>query len=238
MTPPARRVVDLSHVIEPGMITDPRLPAPRVYDVWTREQSAVRYASGVSFQIAAVDVAQNTGTYIDTPFHRFEHDAGRHPGVWDIPPERVADLPGVCIDFRDRARGNAPRLPGRRGIAPDLFAGLDLRGRAVLVCTGMDAHWGTETYRDGLHPHLTAPAARALADAGAALFGFDALNADDFADLARPAHTILLGAGIPIVENLRGLTPLIGASFRFTAAPAPIRGLGSFPVRAIAVVGG
>lgn len=237
--PDARRIVELSHVIEDGMLTDPRLPRARVYDVWTREQSSSRYAPGVSFQIASADLVQNTGTYLDAPFHRFDGGSERYPGVWNVPIERVADLPGVCLDVRAQVR------EGRRALGEEVIAGADVRGKAVLFWTGADEQWGTEAYRDGKHPFLTAGLAKALVEGGAVLMGLDALNADDFADLARPAHTILLGAGggepsrgVCIVENLTNLGQVAGKSFRFTAAPARVKGMGSFPVRAYAVVGG
>lgn len=234
-----RRIVELSHIIEHDMRTDPRLPPARIHDVWTREQSASRYAPGVSFQIAAADLVQNTGTYLDAPFHRFAPDSGRYPGVWNIPIERVADLPALCLDVRTQVR------QGRRALDERLLNGQDVRGRAVLFWTGADEKWGTDAYRDGSHPFLTAGLATALVEGGAVLMGLDALNADDFADLARPAHTILLGAGagdpsrgVCIVENLTNLGQVAGASFRFSAAPARVKGLGSFPVRAYALVGG
>lgn len=220
------RLIDLSRVISDGMITDPRLPAPVVRSVWTREESGARYAPGVSFQIASVEVVQNTGTYLDAPFHRYP---GR-PGVWNIPLACVADLPGVLVDYREMARA------GRRGIEVQDLRIIDPKGAAVLICTGWDQRWGTERYRDNSHPFLTEAAAGFLAQSGAALVGLDTINADDFADLHRPAHSLLLDAGIPIVENLTGLEALIGKPFRFTAAPAKFEGLGSFPVRAYAAL--
>ncbi len=229
---PPSRLIDLSRVIEHDMITDPRLPAPRIYDVWTREQSGARYAPGVSFQIAAIDIVQNTGTYMDSPWHRHENA----PDIAALPIDKVADLPGVCIDAR------ALVARGERRLDAPLFEGRDLRGRAVLVCTGFDRLWNDPRYRDGSHPFLTESAATLLANAGAALYGVDAINADDFADLRRPVHTILLGAtngGIPIVENLTGLDALLAPGvreFRFTAAPPKVKGLGSFPVRAFASI--
>jgi kynurenine formamidase len=219
-------LIDLSHVIEDGMVTDPRLPAPVVRDVWTREQSASRYAPGVSFQIGAVDLVQNTGTYLDAPFHRHAAMAG----VWDFPLERTADLPGVRIDVRRVVERE------RRAIEPGDFGAADVQGAAALFWTGFDKRWGSEEYRSGRHPYLTGAAARSLVERGAVLFGVDAINADDFADLTRPAHTILLGAGMGIVENLTNLGALPARGFRFTAAPVKVRGLGSFPVRAFALV--
>lgn len=220
-------VIDLSHVIHHAMTTDPRLPAVRVADLWTREQSASRYSPGVSFQIASVELPQNTGTYIDLPYHRHEGMAGS----WDFPLERLVDLPGVLFDMRKTLP-----LRDRPLIHRHDLAGLDLRGRAVIFLTGWDAHWGSQSYGAGNHPALSADGAEALRDAGAALFGIDSINADDFADLARSAHTILLKAEIPIVENLTGVEALVGKRFRFTAAPAKVKGLGSFPVRAYATV--
>lgn len=231
------RIVDLSHVIRDGAVTDPRLPAARVKPIWTREASAPRYAPGVSFQIASATLPQNTGTYIDCPFHRFENGAG----VWDFPLERLVGLDGVVV----KAQSTRHRAQtGERGIGPELFEGVEVRGRAVLVWTGADARWGTQAYSYNTHPFLTRAGAESLAERGAALFGLDAINADDFADLERPAHSLLLGAGIPIVENLRGLAELAAllkeerggarTGFRFSAAPVKVEGCGSFPVRAYA----
>jgi len=222
------RLIDLSRVIEPGMVTDPRLPTPSVRDVWTREDSAAHYAPGVSFQIASIEMPQNTGTYLDAPFHRH---AGA-PGVWDVPIERVAHLPGVRVDVRGLTR------TGRRAIEPGDVAGVDARGAAVLFWTGFGARWEEPAYRANEHPFLSQQAAEALVERGAVLVGIDALNADDMDDGARPAHTILLGAGVCIVENLVNLGGLPAAGFRFTAAPVRAQGLGSFPVRALAVIDG
>jgi kynurenine formamidase len=208
------------------MVTDARLPTPRIRDVWTREQSAPRYAPGVSFQIASIEFPQNTGTYLDAPFHRHEG----MPGVWDFPLERTTDLPAVVIDAR-RVLGQ-----GRPAMGPGLLDGPDIAGAAVLFRTGWDAKWGTSQYGAGGHPFLTGDAAQALVDRGAILFGVDAINADDTLDLERPAHTILLRHSIAIVENLTNLDQLPPAGARFHAAPVKAQGLGSFPVRAYAIV--
>jgi len=166
----------------------------------------------------------NTGTYIDAPFHRFEDGND----IAAYPLEAVADLPGVVIRAteRDGRALDAPRLRGR-----------ELKGKAVLLHTGWDAHWRTDRYASG-HPFLTRAAAEVLADGGAALVGIDSLNIDDDTDGTRPAHTILLGAGIPIVEHLCGLGELPDQGFRFFAVPAKVKGLGSFPVRAFGLISG
>jgi kynurenine formamidase len=70
------------------------------------------------------------------------------------------------------------------------------------------------------------------------LVGIDSYNIDDTADLRRPAHSILLGAEIPIVEHLCGLAQLPTRGFRFTAVPVKIKGMGPFPVRAYATLAG
>jgi len=220
-----RRIIDLSHEITDGMVTDPRLPVPVVRDVWTRESSGAMYAPGVSFQIASIEMPQNTGTYLDAPFHRHEG----MPGVWDFPLERTADLPGVVIDARAVLKRDRPAM------TPDLLEGVDLDSRAALFHTGWDERWGTETYGAGGHPFLTGECAQELVNRGCVLFGVDALNADDTADLERPAHTILLREHVAIVENLTNLAALPAEGFRFHAAPVKAKPLGSFPVRAYAV---
>lgn len=224
-------LIDLSHTLRDGLVTDPRLAPVEVEEVWSRGASAARYAEGVSFQIAATRIVQNSGTYIDCPFHR--HEDGR--GTWDYPLERVADLPGVVIDAREE-----PGAPAAAGTAlgPEVFEGVEVSGRAVLVCTGWDGKWGSRAYGAGDHPFLTEDGARALVERGAALYGIDTLNADDFDDPRRPVHTVLLGAEVAIVENLTGLDRLVGRAFRFFAAPVKVEGLGSFPVQAMAVTEG
>ena len=217
----APRLVDVSHVIESGMITYRGLPAPFVCDFLSREASRKVYALGTEFHIGRLEMVANTGTYLDAPFHRFPDGID----VAELPLERLAHLPGLVV--------RVP--PGERAVDRDAFAGVDLRGKAVLVQTGWDRHWRTDRYFEG-HPFLTADAARSLAEAGAALVGIDSLNIDDTADLTRPVHTALLGAGIPIVEHLAGLARLPDRDFRFFAVPVKVRGMGTFPVRAFGMI--
>ena len=211
-------LIDVSHVIEHGMITYRGLPAPLICDFLSREQSRAHYALGTEFQIGKIEMVANTGTYLDSPFHRFAHGKD----LSQLPLERLAHLAGVVIRV-NRARG--------RDVGPADFKGRDLRGKAVLIHTGWDEHWRTDQYFEG-HPFLTAEAANFLREAGATLVGIDSLNIDDTADLSRPVHTALLGAEIPIVEHLRGLDHLPDQDFRFFAVPVKVQGMGTFPVRA------
>jgi len=215
------RLVELSHPIEAGMVTYPGLPGPVLSDHLSREASRKIYAPGTSFQIGRIEMVANTGTYVDAPFHRFED----REDVGSLPLSRLADVPGIVVD----ATGHG------RVLDADLFASLAVWGRAVLVRTGWDAYFRTPRYGEG-HPHLTGHAAQALVDGGAAVVGIDSLNIDDTKDFARPVHTRLLAAGIPIIEHLTNLGSLPAEGFRFTAVPAPVRGIGSFPVRAYAAV--
>ena len=224
MTSGVRRLIDVSHTVEHGMVTYPGLPAPAIGDWLSRDASRARYAPGTTFQIGRIELLANTGTYVDAPFHRYPDG----PDVAAYPLEAVADLEGVVIRATDRAGGD-------RALDVPLFGGRALRGKAVLVHTGWDAHWRTERYGSG-HPFLTRAAAQHLAAAGTALVGIDSLNIDDDRDGTRPAHTILLGARIAIVEHLCGLGGLPDAGFRFFAVPLKVRGMGSFPVRAFALV--
>ena len=210
-------LIDVSHVVESGMVTYKGLPAPLVCDYLSREASRNVYAPGTEFHIGKLEMVANTGTYLDAPFHRFESGAD----VSELPIERVANVPGVVVRVE----------PGRRAVAVSAFDGLDIRGKAVLVHTGWDAHWRTDRYFEG-HPYLTADAAAFLASAGAVLVGIDSLNIDDTADLARPVHTTLLGSGVTIAEHLTSLAKLPDEGFRFFAVPVKVRGMGTFPVRA------
>jgi arylformamidase len=215
-------LVDVSHIIEHGMITYKGLPAPIVCDFLSREQSRSHYASGTEFQIGKIEMVANTGTYLDSPFHRYA--TGKD--LSELPLECLANLPGIVIPA-DLSRG--------RAIGRSAFQGHDVRGKAVLVQTGWDAHWRTDQYFEG-HPFLTRGAAEHLLDAGAALVGIDSLNIDDTGDGGRPVHSLLLAAEVPIVEHLRGLGQLPRIGFRFFAVPVKIKNLGTFPVRAFGLV--
>lgn len=217
-----RRLIDLSHTIEHGMVTYPGLPSPVVSDWLSRADSRRRYGPGTEFHIGKIEMLANTGTYIDAPFHRYAE--GRD--IAGYPLEVVVDLDAVVVRAADRKS---------RALDADLFRGRDLAKKAVLVHTGWDAHWRTERYGKG-HPYVTRAAAELLVEARVGLVGIDSLNVDDDSDGARPAHTLLLGAGIALVEHLRGLGDVPDQGFRFFAVPAPVRGIGSFPVRAFAIV--
>jgi kynurenine formamidase len=213
------RLIDLSHTVRDGLVTYPGLPAPRIGDHLSREASRGHYAPGTEFQIGRIEMVANTGTYLDAPSHRYAGAAD----LAGLPLGSLADLPGVVVD--------APA--GRRAVAAaDLPRG-ELRGRAVLVRTGWSRHFGTPCYADG-HPFLTADAAEALLARGAALVGIDSLNIDDTANGARPVHTLLLRAGVPVVEHLTNLEALPPDGFRFYAVPPKVAGMGTFPVRAFA----
>jgi kynurenine formamidase len=204
------------------MITYKGLPAPHVCDFLSRQASASHYSPGTTFQIGRIDMVANTGTYIDAPFHRFVdgHD------IAQLGLPQLADLDAVVV-----------RLTGShsRAIDAPALAGVDVAGKAVLVHTGWARHWRTEQYFEG-HSYLTAAAASYLSEAGAVLVGIDSFNIDDTADGRRPVHTVLLGEGIPIVEHLRGLEQLPLHGFRFSAVPPPVKGMGTFPVRAFAAL--
>ena len=218
-----KRIVDLSHVIEHGMTTYPGLPAPHICDFWTREGSAANYDDGSSFQIGRIDMVANTGTYLDSPFHRYVDGID----LADLPLSSLADLPGIVV-----------RRPWENELATDAshLDGLDVRGKAVLIHTGWDRHWRTERY--GMeHSFLTGAAAEWLIGNGATLVGIDSNNMDDTRVRARPVHTRLLAADIPICEHMTGLGSLPDEGFRFSAVPPKVRGMGTFPVRAYAVLG-
>jgi kynurenine formamidase len=221
--PTYRQLIDLSHTVESGMITYRGLPAPIICDFLSREESRAHYAEETEFNIGKIEMVANTGTYVDSPFHRYADGKD----LSELPLESLADLDAVVIRI-----GESPE----RAIDRDVFKPFDLRGRAVLVHTGWDRHWRTDHYFEG-HPFLTRDAAWYLVEAGAALVGIDSLNIDDTDDLTRPAHTILLGADIPIAEHLCNLAALPESGFRFFAVPVKVKNFGTFPVRAFGVVG-
>jgi kynurenine formamidase len=216
-------IIDLSHVIEDGMVTYKGLPPPHICDFWQREGTAGNYDDGSTFQIGRIDMVANTGTYLDSPFHRYADGAD----LAELKLPSLADVPGIVI-----------RWPWENDLAiePTHLEGRDVEGKAVLIHTGWDRHWRTDGYF-GDHPYLTDEAANWLVEHGAVIVGIDSVNIDNMHVRARPVHTKLLGAGIPICEHMTGLGGLPDEGFRFSAVPPKIRGMGTFPVRAYAVLG-
>lgn len=218
-----RKYIDLSHTIEDGLVTYKGLPAPVVCDYLSREDSRKIYEPGTEFQIGKIEMVSNTGTYLDCPFHRY--DGGDDLSMLAL--ERLVDLDAVVV-----------RVPHSKKLAitDDDFARVDVAGKAVLVHTGWSEFWNTGRYY-GNDPFLTEQAAHYLADAGAKLVGIDSHNIDDTSGNSRPVHTVLLGAGVLIVEHLCNLDKIPAGEFSFTALPPKFKGVGTFPVRAIAQVG-
>ena len=213
------KFIELSHVIEDGMITYTGLPGPVISDHMSREDSVSHYSEGTTFQIGKIEMVANTGTYIDAPFHRYAEGID----LSGLEMASIANLDGVV--FR------TPQV--MRSIDTDVFESQNVAGKAVLIHTGWDRHWRTDAYFEN-HPYLTRDAAEYLKASGASLVGIDSLNIDDTTDGTRPAHSILLQANIPIVEHMCNLDELPENGFKFFAVPAPVKGMGSFPVRAFA----
>ena len=213
-------LIDVCHSIEDGMITYKGLPAPVITDHLSREASRANYAPGTEFHIGKIEMVANTGTYLDTPFHRYAR--GRDLAGLDL--YSIANLEGLVVRVTEREIGAA------------VFSGIDVKNKAVLIHTGWDRHWRTEEYFSGNHPFVTADAANYLAKNGATLVGIDSYNIDATSDAARPAHSILLGHDIPVVEHLCGLSALPDTGFKFFAVPIKIKQFGTFPVRAFGLV--
>jgi kynurenine formamidase len=218
----SHRLVELSHAIRDGMVTMPNLPAPQIDEFLTREASRERYAPGTEFSIGRITMVANTGTYLDTPFHRYADGVD----LAGMPLERFVDLEALLIHAG----------AGTRGVGVESFEGIDVAGRAVLIHTGWSQHWGSDTYGNGQHGYLTREGAEWLVARRVALVGIDSQNIDDTSDASRPSHTVLLAAGIPIVEHLTNLDQLPDNGFRFTAAPPRVQGMGTWPVRAYATI--
>ncbi len=217
----SQKLIDLSHEVEHGMITYKGLPAPIICDFLSREESRKHYAEGTEFAIGKIEMIANTGTYVDSPFHRFPDGID----LSELPLESLVDLEGIVVHAQEFGRA----------IPATALNGVDIAGKAVLIHTGWSRHWRTDQYFEG-HPFLTRETAQCLADSGAAFVGIDTYNIDDTNDGTRPAHTILLGKQIPICEHMCGLENLPDRGFRFHAAPVKVKAFGTFPVRAYAVL--
>ena len=215
------RLVDLSHTVHDGLVTYKGLPPPLICDFVSREASKAIYADGTTFQIGTIELCSNTGTYLDSPWHRYAD--GKDLSELDL--ASVAHLDGVKVTVD----------PARTVIDADAFDGIDVADRAVLVQTDWSRNWNTEAYYEG-HPFLTEAAAMRLRDGGARLVGIDTYNIDDVSGGERPVHTTLLGAEVLIVEHMTNLADVPEVGFRFYAVPVKVRGMGTFPVRAFAEI--
>jgi arylformamidase len=216
------KFIDLSHVIEHGTVTYKGLPAPIICDYLSREASKKNYAAGTEFQIGKIEMVSNTGTYLDCPFHRYADGKD----LSELRLEQFTDLPGIVI------RANYHK---HMGIDRNYFTRLDVQGKAVLINTNWDEHWNSEKYFED-HPFLTEDAANYLVEAGVKLVGIDSHNIDDTRSNSRPVHTILLGNEVLIVEHMCNLKALPDEGFLFSAIPPKFKGVGTFPVRAMAKI--
>src|ERR1039457_4511398 len=219
--PDPRTLIDLSHTVEHGLVTYKGLPAPIICDYLSREASRKHYAPGTEFQIGKIEMVANTGTYLDSPFHRY----GDGKDLSELDLQKLANLPGIKISAQHQQAIDAACFP----------RGENLAGAGVLSETGWSRHWNTPQDFEG-QPSLTEEAARCLADSGVVLVGIDSHNIDDVQDLRRPVHSILLKQEIPIVEHMTNLAALPAADFTFFAVPVKVKGFGTFPVRAFAMV--
>ena len=215
------KLVDVSHTVEHEMITYKGLPGPVISDYLTREESRTRYAEGTEFHIGKIEMVANTGTYLDTPFHRYAR--GKDLAHLDL--SSVANLDAIVVRCLETTE-----------ITEQAFEGLEVKDKAVLIHTGWDTHWRTDEYSSGNHPYLTEGAATYLAKNAAILVGIDSFNIDATRDGSRPAHTVLLGHDIPIVEHLCNLAELPERGFKFFAVPVKVRQFGTFPVRAFGII--
>jgi len=217
----SKQLIDLSHTVEHGMITYKGLPAPIICDFLSREDSRKHYAEGTEFNIGKIEMVANTGTYVDSPFHRFADGLD----LSELPLESLADLEGVVVRAQNFGRA----------ITAQIFRGINIKEKAVLIHTDWARHWRTDQYFEG-HTFLTKDAAEFLVEGGAAFVGIDTYNIDDTTDGTRPAHTTLLGNRIPICEHMCAFEALPDGGFRFHAAPVKVKAMGTFPVRAYAVL--
>ena len=217
----SKQLIDLSHTVEHGMITYKGLPAPIICDFLSREDSRKHYAEGTEFNIGKIEMVANTGTYVDSPFHRFADGLD----LSELPLESLADLEGVVVRAQNFGRA----------ITAQIFRGINIKEKAVLIHTDWARHWRTDQYFEG-HTFLTKDAAEFLVEGGAAFVGIDTYNIDDTTDGTRPAHTTLLGNRIPICEHMCAFEALPDGGFRFHAAPVKVKAFGTFPVRAYAVL--
>lgn len=216
-----KKLIDLSHTVEHGMITYKGLPAPIICDFLSREDSRKHYAEGTEFNIGKIEMVANTGTYVDSPFHRFTDGID----LSELPLESLVNLKGIVVRVQNLGRA----------ISAKAFKDINVKGKAVLVHTDWARHWRTDQYFEE-HTFLTKDAAEYLVESGAAFVGIDTYNIDDTTDGARPVHTTLLGNQIPICEHMCGFEAVPDIGFRFHAAPVKVKAMGTFPVRAYAVL--
>ena len=216
-----RKLIDLSHTVEDGLVTYKGLPAPIICDYLSREDSKQIYAEGTTFQIGKIEMCSNTGTYLDSPFHRYENGKD----LSELTLESVASLDAIKIVVPETVTT----------INREYFKNVHVSGKAVLIQTNWSRHWNTEQYYEG-HPYLTEDAAQYLKDNGALLVGIDTYNIDDVRGRERPVHSVLLGSDILIVEHMSNLELTPRDNLKFYAVPVKVKGFGTFPVRAFAEI--
>lgn len=216
------KYIDLSHTIEDGLITFNGSIPVKIYDYLSREESRGHYAPGTEFQISKIEMLGAAGTYMDSPYHRYDEAED----LSDLRLSQLCGIEGVCVSVAEQD----PRF-----ISHNAFSDINVKNKAVLIRTGWSRFWRTPAYFRN-HPYLTRDAAEYLKAEGAVLVGIDSMNIDDTSDAERPVHSILLRSGILIIEHMTNLDQLPAEGFEFFAVPPKIKRCGSFPVRCFAVV--
>jgi arylformamidase len=171
--------------------------------------------------------------YLSRERSRSLYEAGTEFQIGKI--EMVANT-GTYIDVPFHRYADGKDLSDHKNalaIDASYFEGKEIRGKAILVHTAWDKNWNTESYFED-HPYLTEDAALYLQKCGAKLVGIDSMNIDNTKKGSRPVHSILLKSEILIVEHLCNLEEVPDEGFSFSAIPPKFKGVGTFPVRALA----
>lgn len=218
------QLIDLSQTIEPTMnLFSPTAPKPQLREWQTHEESAHSgHYEDCSCAMTEVTFVTSLGTYMDSPYH-FDPDGG---AIETLTLEQTV-LAGIVVD--------CTHVDAREGIMPDVLAGYDIAGKAVLFRTDWSKYWNQPQYMN--FPYLTQETADTLVEGGAKLAGVDFLVIDDTTNPRRPVHVTLLKQSILIVENLTNLAHIpADTPFTFHASPVKFKGAAAFPVRAYAMV--
>lgn len=217
--------IDLSHSIENGTVTYPGDPPALIELTLDRKLTSKLNGGGTTsgVEINTIKMVSTSGTYIDAPYHVFED--GKK--IKDYPIEKLVNLPSIVV-----------KIPENRNYfdVQDI-SGINVKGKAVLFFSGHDKFFMTPEYGKNA-PYLTIELANILVEKGAIFVGIDSPLIDNMekqSELGIPVHYKLLGADIPICEDLANLELLPTDGFTITALPAKVA-LESFPARVFATV--
>jgi arylformamidase len=217
------KIIDLSHVIEPGKAG--RKFALEMIGADSVNPNVVRLENQW-YIMHNISMVSHIGTHIEAPYHLLKDQAD----LADLPLEKVMG-PAIILDLRGYPKKSAIQIEQAMKAADK--AGGIRKGDIVFANLGYAPFYGTDEYSGT--PYFLPETIAWLADQGMKMMGVDATGVEVPGSEQHVSHHALFDRGIPLIENLNNLNGLSKSRVQIFAFPIAVRGLESFPVRVVAL---